>query len=156
MRKLFVLLLVPALLLAACSDDDGDAPDGLPTATVAPDRTITTQPTIPALAPEEIDDSTPYCAVWKEIRSQGGPQTKGLSTEAAAARRKEYYGRLVPIATRLLDVAPAEIREEVVRALDNARDAATTGSRDSFSTDASQAGARILAQYALDHCRKKG
>lgn len=146
-KLLPLVLIVPALLLASCSSDDGGEPAGV---------AISTTTTVRTLTADEIDDSTPYCATWKEIRSQGGAQTNGLPEDQAIARRKEYYGRLVPIVTRLLEQATPDIRPEVERALANTEDAAATGSFASFRTAASKAGTQKLAQYALDRCQKQG
>lgn len=150
MRRLAPLVLIAliALVSTGCSDDD-DTDEG-----AAPSGSIVTTTTVRVLAADEIDDATPYCATWKEIRASGGPRTQGLSEEERVARRKAYYGSLLPLVERLLTQATDDIRPEVQRALDNTRDAATTGSFDSFGTPESKQGTQLLAQYALENCAK--
>lgn len=150
MRKLVVLLLCCTVLVVACSDDDGEASP--PT---APSGTITTEPTVPALDPEEIDVTrSPYCATWAEIRSQGGPRTEGMDEAAAVARRQEYYGSLLPIVDRLLEQSEEEIRDAVQVARNATSEVATTGAFDPFRTPEAKASTKELAQYAIDNCRK--
>jgi hypothetical protein len=148
MRTILALLLVTALA-AGCGDDGDDDPSE-----ASPAGAVSTSTTVRVLAADEIDASTPYCATWREIRAAGGTDTEGLTDEQAVARRKEYYGALLPIVERLLSQASEEIRPEVQRALDNTRDAAATGSFESFRTPASKRGTQALAQYALDNCAK--
>ena len=151
MRKLLPVVLCSVLLVVGCGGDDDDDEATSPTSSPG---TITTESTIPALDPDEIDATkSPYCATWAEIRSQGGPRTEGMDDAAAAARRKEYYGTLLPIVDRLLEQSDDEIRDAVRVAREAASGAATTGSFEPFRTEEAKASAKRLAEYALDNCR---
>ena len=146
MRTILSLLLVTVIAVGCSDDGDDDRSAG------ATGASVTTSTTVRVLAADEIDDGTPYGATWKEIRSAGGAGTDGVSEEEAVTRRKAYYGRLLPIVERLLSHATDDVRAEVQRAVDNTRDAATTGSFESFRTPESKRGTQVLARYALDHC----
>lgn len=158
MRKLALVLLAATLAFTGCSSDDGDDAEAADTTTSVPaENQITTETTIRALKPEEIDTTrSPYCATWADIRSAGGPQTQGLDEAAATARRKEYYGSLLPKVEQLLTQAPDDIRSAVEIARDATRATSETGSFDPFRTEEAKESASDLAQYALDNCAKAG
>jgi hypothetical protein len=155
MRTIGALLLT-ALLLAGCSSgsDDTSPADSDRTSTTDTHTTvsITTEPTLPSLAPEEIDVSaSPYCAQWAEVRRLAGNDISDLDQAGVRA----YYAKLVPVVEKLLSTAPTDLRPSVQIALTATQAAAQSGANEEFGTDPSIEAQKKLLTYAYDHCRKR-
>ena len=150
MRRLAAALplaCLPLLLLSACGDDGDEASK--------PGEAMSTTSTVPVLDADDIDRSkSPYCNTWADIRSQGGPDTGGMDDAAKVARRKEYYGGLLPLVERLLEQSTDEIRPAVEIALRATKESASTGSFEPFQADDAEQSGVDLRRYALENCSK--
>lgn len=144
LRGFLALLL---LIGVACSDDGKEE---------AKDKesTTTTTSTIPTLEADQVDaEASPYCGVWAEIRELGGPEVTG-DAEKDADARKEHYGKLVPVAERLVAEAEPEIKKQAEAALAQVREVAETGSDEAFLAEGAAEMQQDLAAYAQEHCTK--
>ena len=147
-RRTVAVVACLIALLAGCSSSSKKS-SSTTSSTVAGATTSTTVNVPKAFTG---GDLATFCAAWKDIKAA---TAQPLPAGASSQQVKDRYSQITPIAKRLDDAAPQEIKSSVDVALRINNEVASSGSTAAFDSDENKRNGSLIAAYADQHCPAK-